>query len=450
MVRGGVSLQTRERAQRTGVTPRDTALCPTCSFILCCVLALLPSSPSLSFSVPSSTCACTCRLALPFLHPHEAMPDVIVPMSGVQAEKFLAEQRYDTDSIKQNMFSAATKKGMKPMIPPTLLKGVTIQKLWDAVHSNRTHFLRHYHDRRKETDLKVGEWCYAPDKGSGYRAVSLTTLVDVPKVGTPTPLNEAHRFVYVTTDDGKLMVVYQISSQTPNVPAGGTFRTEAYCEITADNAEADCSIGFWGNCRKMSMAFSVISGIAGPRAIREMTAAYKLMVDMILEDLCGGPPVAVPDSNAEADSGAASDGGGMMLSGRANGDGADAGAVPSSTFQGVLLLLALLVALSLIRSLTLVNRTAGQAAVASQLAQRMEGGGKAGIGGETVPQRYPVTEEQALMNAAREAQLQTLRYRWLEQRSTLGDIQSSLSTIRWMVYVQWFVVLGIGVKVFFF
>lgn len=66
----------------------------------------------------------------------------------------------------------------------------------------------------------------------------MTTVIDIPRAGTKTPLNEAHRFAYVTTESNSLLLVYQISSQTPNVMSGSSFRVDSYCEITAASAES--------------------------------------------------------------------------------------------------------------------------------------------------------------------------------------------------------------------
>ena len=155
------------------------------------------------------------------------MPESISPMSGENPDKVLSKQQYKDNKINQNMFSSATRKDKKVMLPETPLKGLSIQKLWDNVFQDNTEFLKKYHDKRNESKLEINPWEYAPDHGSGYRFVSLITLVEVPRANTPTPLHEAHRFAYVTTAENKLMLVYQISSQTPNVPAGGSFRTEA-------------------------------------------------------------------------------------------------------------------------------------------------------------------------------------------------------------------------------
>ncbi|TPP43792.1 hypothetical protein CGC21_20955 [Leishmania donovani] len=283
------------------------------------------------------------------------MPEPLVPMSGTTADKFLSKQVYKNNRIAQNMFSSATRKDKKIMLPQTLLKGLTIQKLWDNVFQDNTEFLRKYHDRRNESKLEIGPWDYAVDHGSGSRFVSLVAIVEVPRAGTPTPLNQAHRFAYINTPEGKLMLVYQISSQTPEVPAGGSFRTEAYFEITADSADSDCSIAIWGNCRKMSMSFSAIQYIATPRAIKEMTSAYRQMVNMISED----------QDRA------------MWEGSRAGGRGP----APAST------------------------------------------------GGW-------MCEEKALLTAAREAQIQTMRYRWMEQQAEIEHLQRTVSLLKWMAYVQ--------------
>eukprot|EP00796_Vickermania_ingenoplastis_P001533 gene1533-918_t len=209
-----------------------------------------------------------------------------VPMAGVNPVDFLSKQEYTIDTIKKDMFSDPKEDKMKVMVPNVVVPGVTVSRLWDAVFADGSTFLQLYHDKRNERDLKVGSWIMAPDKGSGYRCVSLTTVVDVPRSGTRTPLNEAHRFCYVRTGSG-LKLVYHISSQTPDVPFGSSFRTEALCFITADSDTADCSVAFWGKCRGMSFGYRAIRYIAEPRAIREMTAAYALVV-ALMQQVDGG------------------------------------------------------------------------------------------------------------------------------------------------------------------
>ncbi|KAK7201978.1 hypothetical protein NESM_000265800 [Novymonas esmeraldas] len=360
------------------------------------------------------------------------MPEPLVPMSGTAADKFLSKQAYKDNKLAQNMFSAATRKDKKVMLPQTPLKGLTIQKLWDNVFQDNTEFLKKYHDKRNESKLNVGPWDYAGDHGSGSRFVSLITIVEVPRAGTPTPLNEAHRFAYTNTPEGKLLLVYQISSQTPDVPAGGSFRTEAYLEITADSADADCSMAIWGNCRKMSISFSAIQYIATPRAIKEMTAAYRQMVNMISEDFCGGAAAPAGDGGGDG-GGAASDGD----AGDSSGGGGDGGGL-GSVFHGALLVLAVLVTLLVFNSTRTVSRTAGLAmkmlthdrAVWEGAYDGSHRGGPVagGTGGW-------MCEEKALLVAAREAQLQTLRYRWMEQQAEIDHLQGTVSFLKWIVYV---------------
>ncbi|CAJ1032715.1 VAD1 Analog of StAR-related lipid transfer domain containing protein, putative [Leishmania lindenbergi] len=354
------------------------------------------------------------------------MPEPLVPMCGTSAEKFLGKQVYKNNKIAQNMFSSATRKDKKVMLPQTLLKGLTIQKLWDNVFQDNTGFLKKYHDTRNESKLSVGQWDYAADRGSGSRFVSLVAIVEVPRAGTPTPLNQAHRFAYITTPEGKLMLVYQISSQTPEVPAGGSFRTEAYFEITADSADSDCSIAIWGNCRKMSMSFSAIQYIATPRAIKEMTMAYRQLVNMVSEEFCGG-------AAAPADDGGVVSEGDAGDSGASSGDGGGLGSV----FHGALLVLAVLVTLLVFNSTRTMARTSHLAMTMLNLDRSFWESSRVGGRGPTAENTSGwMCEEKALLIAAREAQLQTMRYRWMEQQAEIDHLQHTVSLLKWMAYVQ--------------
>lgn len=379
------------------------------------------------------------------------MPEPINPMSGVTPDKILAKQQYKTDNISQSMFSSATRKDKKVMLPPVPLKGLTIAKLWENIFEDNTSFLKQYHDRRKESDLKIGQWDYAADRGSGSRFVSLVTIVEVPRAGTQTPLLEAHRFAYVNLDDGKLLLAYQISSQTPNVPAGGSFRTEAYIEVTADSAESDCTIAVWGNCKKMSISFSAIQYIATPRAIKEMTAAYRMMVSMISEEFCGGAPAVVAEGDSEGpavlDEGDSGDAGGG-----AAGNNSGLGSV----FHGGLLLLTGIVTLLIYSGTRSASRTASIALAMLQQDRAFRDGSAFETGSKGRMAAYSatlgsrsaagtaalqnaskwITEEQALMNAAREAQIQSLRYRWMEQQAEIAYLQSTVAWLNTVVIVM--------------
>lgn len=365
------------------------------------------------------------------------MPDVLVPMSGVNPEKFLAKQVYKTDAISQNMFTGSSKKDKKLMVAPTVLKGVSIQRLWDNVFADNTTFLQRYHDRRKELNLNVGAWEYAADKGSGYRFVSLTTIVEVPHAGTETPLNEAHRFAYVTMDDGKLLLTYHISSQTPNVPAGSTFRTEALAEIVASSPDADCTVAFYGNCKKMSLGFSAIQYIATPRALREMTAGYKLMLDVISEDLCGGAPApAAPISDgAEATEARADD----SVSGGGGGGGGGESASPSRALQGVLLVFAVILMFAVLPSSSVVRDVARTTHQLSSM--------DAPVMNQPLS---PMTEEQALMNAAREAQFQTLRDQIRSQNMAIASLENTISWLWFLSVANIALIASVVIKTLLF
>ncbi|KPA84875.1 putative mitochondrial hypothetical protein [Leptomonas pyrrhocoris] len=359
------------------------------------------------------------------------MPEPLAPLSGENPDKVLSKQLYKDGKINQNMFSSASRKDKKVMLPETPLKGLTIQKLWDNVFQDNTDFLKKYHDKRNESKLEVGAWEYGPNHGSGYRFVSLVTLVEVPRANTPTPLNEAHRFAYVTTPENKVMLVYQISSQTPNVPAGGSFRTEAYMEIVANSADADCSIAIWGNCRKMSISFSAIQYIATPRAIKEMTAAYRQMVNMISEEFCGGAATSAEPEDDDSNKTVSQTVGGDSGGGGEGGLG--------SVFHGALLVLAILVTLLVFSSTRTISRTSRHAmTMLNQDRMLRDGapdGGRGGLTAAAATGKW-MCEEKALLIAAREAQLQTLRYRWMEQQAEIDHLQSTVSFLKSLAYVQ--------------
>lgn len=222
------------------------------------------------------------------MHADEAVP--IAPSTLGFAQLFSRHDYKSSSSsamINSGMFSGHERtKEKKEIIPLTVLKGVTIQTLWNDLFASNA-IMQEYHDKRKEKDFSCGKWEVHPDRASGFRVVSLQTIVEVPRAGTYTPLNEAHRFAFSTSEGGKPKLIYQISSQTPDVPTGTTFRCEATMEITADSLETDASICVHANTKKMSLAFSAIQFIATPRAIQDMKAGYVLLLSMVVEKLCG-------------------------------------------------------------------------------------------------------------------------------------------------------------------
>ncbi|ESL06468.1 hypothetical protein TRSC58_05858 [Trypanosoma rangeli SC58] len=367
------------------------------------------------------------------------MAEAIRCISGVEPGAVLTKQQY-TNGVSQSMFSPFEKlKDKKRMIAPTLLKGVTIARLWESAFANSSDFLKRYHYKRKETDLHVGKWMYLNDMGSGYRTVSLVTVVDVPRVGSLTQLNEVHRFAYTMSSTGAVVLAYQISSQTPGVPACQSFRTEAFLEITADSLNGDCTVCVWGGCKKMSMTFSAIQYVAVPRAIREMTNGYRLMLQMISEDLVGD---GVKVSAEDEDGNVGSQGEGKEMEYDDAGDG-DASQAPSVLFQGLMLMLAIIVTVSLLSSMSTL-RTAFRITNTIS-AELLDGDGRGGLSHSSPnsPQSTgteaalnPLTQDQALRYAARDAQIQSLRYRWVEQRVAIHGLEVIVGRLWWMNIFQ--------------
>ncbi|KAF5222961.1 hypothetical protein ECC02_004049 [Trypanosoma cruzi] len=387
------------------------------------------------------------------------MAEAIKCISGMEPQAILAKQQYP-NGISQSMFSIFDKcKDKKRMIAPTLLKGVTIAKLWESIFSNSSDFLKRYHERRKETDVEVGKWVYLNDMGSGYRTVSLLTVVDIPKAGSVTQLNEVHRFSYTISSSGAVLLLYHISSQTPNVPAGQSFRTEAFLEITAESVNGDCTICVWGGCKKMSMAFAAIQYMAVPRAIREMTNGYRMMLQMISEDLLGDAvKVATEDEDTNGD--------GQKDGKEAEYGGADGGGdggyqAPGMVFQGLMLMLAIVVTISILCSISTLRSTAQISTMISS--QLVDGGMQGGASRSSLSgnlnlhqstgvgtARGPITQDQALRYAARDAQIQSLRYRWIEQRVTVQKLESTVARLWWMNVLQLVFMVLLLVKTFFF
>ena len=216
-----------------------------------------------------------------------AAPDDL-PLCSTLRHQVLFDKLDDKSNkmVGPDMFSSDRSK-FKEMIAPVTLKGVSIAALWANTFSGYSTFLREYHDRRKNADLDFHKWELCGDKSSGTRQFSCQTIVEVPRAGSFTLLNEAHRFAFSSCDGGPKLLIH-ISSQTPNVPAGSTFRCEALIQITADSPDGDCCVSVYGGMKKMSAMFSAIAFIATPRALKDMTAAYMVMMELVSEKLQGG------------------------------------------------------------------------------------------------------------------------------------------------------------------
>lgn len=216
---------------------------------------------------------------------------MIVPLPNGNPNSILESQQY-TPPISSDMFTPLGSMQSFPiMIPQRTLSSISITRIWEHVFADNSAFFVRFHERRKEKDLQVEPWKMSDDRSNGFRFVSLITPCDMPGIGIrPTLLEEAHRFCVVENKaEGSVLFVYHISSQTPKVTAGKTFRTEAVWKITSTSMDAEnCAVTIWGNCRKMSMGFmGPVRAMAVPRALREMTAAYKVMLEMFVGEITG-------------------------------------------------------------------------------------------------------------------------------------------------------------------
>ncbi|KAG8342758.1 putative protein of unknown function (DUF4782) [Trypanosoma vivax] len=370
---------------------------------------------------------------------------------GVEPQDVFAKQQY-SQGIAQNMFSPPDKtKEKKCLVPLTRLKGVTVARLWSSVFADSSDFLLRFHRKRNDTDVKVGKWVYASDSSNGYRTASLQCLVDMPGVGPRTLVNEAHRFAYVMGVNGCVKLVYQISSQTPNVTGGTTFRTEAILVVTAESEKGDCAVCVWGGCKKMNFSFAAIQCIAVPKVTKEMTSAYQLMLQLMSEELTGdtlcldtvGDGADTVDKSCDTTS-----------------DPTSSYVSEGPLFQFILLGLATLVAISILwsfstlRGITHVtmmmaeqfNGVQGrESTYSSSLGDALgaEGGSAAGK-----PAWSTLNQEQALHRAAKDVQIQLLRHRWIEQREKITLLEAAVDRMWWAVALEFLFMIGILVKLF--
>lgn len=403
---------------------------------------------------------------------------MIVPAPDGDPTELFASQEY-TPPIVQEMFSPPQKvDSFTTMIPRKTLPAASISHLWEMVFADNSAFFADYHARRKEVNLQVAPWNMSQDRSNGFRFVSLTTPCAIPTRGIqPTLLEEAHRFCVVENKAKReVLLVYHISSQTPTVPYGKTFRTEAVWYITNSSMDADsCSVVIFGNCRKMTDGFNmVVRKMASGRAISEMTTAYKLMMQMCMTELGGGGKES-PDRSSEALStpppGGVSEEGGV-------GDGSE-GKV-NETLQAVVLVLGVLALLILFFSGRSLMETSVQVKklVSEPLTAVMGGerGALQGIGAST--SSYYQDEKARICDgnecslgkergrggqssfgstgftnsylesvhlASNSAEIQSLRYRYIEQQREINQLQQIVSSLKWWMWMQWLLVFGASI-----
>lgn len=177
------------------------------------------------------------------------------------------------------------------VVPTTVLQGVSMAQLWTTVFSGSSNFLKDYHEKRHDTNVVVPKWECSQDRCAGLRMMKCITIVDVPREGTLTPLNEAQRFMlYRDRGQAALHLVLQFSSQAPEVMMASTFRAETLIDIVED-ATGNVSMTFYGGLRKMSWSFSVIRGMATPRALKEMKESYKLFMSEVADAMPQGKAI---------------------------------------------------------------------------------------------------------------------------------------------------------------
>lgn len=405
---------------------------------------------------------------------------MIVPLQDGNLTESFASQVY-TSPITANMFSPPDSFGsFSVMMATKELSGISISRLWDHVFADNSPFLVRYHDCRKETDLKVELWKMSDDRSNGSRLVSLTTPCDIPGKGVrPTLLQEAHRFCVVGNQaEGSVLLVYHISSQTPDVPFGKSFRTEAVWKVTSSSMEAEpCSLTILGSCKKMSYMFNgLVQRMAIPRAIKEMTEAYRLMVHMLIKETSG-----TRSSSTESVTGVLPAEPLALIPEESTEESQSKEVGTSMWFQasvlalGVLVVLLVFLCLNSLRTTSMVVKMLLEEPVSAWAGSGSflragcgAGGGSFCMDGNSrgdergYDQRRSVRGSESswasssfvesyldsVNLASNNAELQSLRYRFIEQQQEVKGLQSEVRRLRWLVYAQLFgVALGLIVYV---
>lgn len=368
-------------------------------------------------------------------------------------EAIFSELKYAGTQVKANMFTPPfTDRFKQKLVNEVTLEGVSISRLWTHAFSDDLGFLNRYHEKRNESDLVVSKWVFSHNHAAGLRFLTLSTTVDTGISVVRTTLEEAHRFCCIRRPGGSILMVYQISSYTPDITGAQSFRTEALGWVEAENENADCRITFWGKCLQVTSFFLVVRKMAEGRALREMGEAYQLMLKMLAEEICGKrlelaePPPAAEAPTAIEDSGK---GGGVV--------------------EALLLGVAVLVGVVTVLNLRTINRTAAialklsmqpaSAWVGNSLGWNVEmnrrsgpsveeGGGRRGRGeGLSTPPSSALSYLHSTHIAANDAELQAVRYRLVEQRSALDALEKSMGRMWWVIGFQGLLMLLIFLMV---
>jgi hypothetical protein len=192
------------------------------------------------------------------------------------------------NGLASNYFSTAVRKSVDKLVIGPLKLSISIDALWKLLWVD-PDFNNRYRASRRETEVVVPDWEYNEDRTAGSRLTSCITIVEQPMPNTKTPLMEAQKFACSSVGGTKTLLVH-LSSQTPDVISGKTFRVETLVEVvSADNGAASMMTVYAG-VKKMSAGYIAVQMIVGRRAVSAVKEGYTLMVKMIHEYLGSQPP----------------------------------------------------------------------------------------------------------------------------------------------------------------
>jgi len=169
-------------------------------------------------------------------------------------------------------------------VPPTQLQsGATMDEVLHRVIHN-PEFLRTWYADRGDTDLDVPHW---PAVASGARLLTATITVYAP-LRTATQLVQGQRFAVGLRGDATVLV-WHLTSQTPGVTYGTTFRSEILLEFVQPKGQL-VTLTTYMQCTFVSSTW--MASMIRSRCATEVADNMKLFVDKILK--IAKPPPRLP------------------------------------------------------------------------------------------------------------------------------------------------------------
>ncbi|CAI5500640.1 unnamed protein product [Closterium sp. Naga37s-1] len=195
----------------------------------------------------------------------------------------------------------------------------TAETYFNLLYSDSSDFVVVYRAKRKDTELKVGEWKETEQYGGKLREVTYRSLCDSPMCPPSTAMTEWQHTAFSAPDHKHL--VLELINQAHDVPFGSYFEVHAQWTVktTSDNPESpSCSAELKAGVhfKKWCMMQGKIRQGAQAEMKRNSQAMMEMAMTYIAERTQSGNQAADCNANAAAGSGGGDSG---DSNGRGNG-----------------------------------------------------------------------------------------------------------------------------------